>query len=77
LALNLAAKIPGSREKTATPQAYDAFLKGWEHYRRFSPDDYSKAIPYFERAVQLDKNYGRAYAVLASIYWENSRQGES
>ena len=77
LALNLTAKMPGGREKTANPQAYDAFLKGWEHYRRFSPDDYSKAIPYFERAVQLDQNYGRAYAALASIYWESSRQGES
>jgi adenylate cyclase len=77
LALNLTAKVPGSREKTAIPQAYDAFLKGWELYRRFSPDDFSKAIPYFERAVQLDQNYGRAYAALATIYWESWRQGES
>jgi adenylate cyclase len=77
LALNLTAKLPGNREKTANPQAYDVFLQGWEFYRRFSANNFSKAIPYFERAVQLDQNYGRVYAALASIYWESWRQGES
>ena len=77
LALNLTARTPGNRQQTANSQAYDAFLKGWEHYRRFSPDDFSRAIPYFERAVELDPDYGRAYAALASLYWESWRQGES
>jgi adenylate cyclase len=77
LALNLAAKESGKREATKNPQAYDAFLRGWELYRRFSADDFAKAIPLFERAVRLDPNYGRAYAALASIYWESWRQGNA
>ncbi|HSS65060.1 MAG TPA: adenylate/guanylate cyclase domain-containing protein, partial [Gammaproteobacteria bacterium] len=64
-------------EETVSPRAYDAFLQGWEFYRRFSADDFEKAIPHFERAVGLDPDYGRAYAALASIYWESVRQGES
>jgi adenylate cyclase len=66
-----------SAEETDSPQAYDAFLQGWELYRRFSADNFKQAIPHFERAIQLDPNYGRAYAALASIYWESIRQGES
>jgi adenylate cyclase len=77
LALNLGGKMPNSREETANPQAYDVFLQGWQHYRRYTADDFAKAIPYFERAIELDQNYGRAYAALASIYWESSRQGRS
>jgi TolB-like protein/class 3 adenylate cyclase/Flp pilus assembly protein TadD len=72
----LAVKLsPGEQEKitrkeTDNIEAYDAFLKGWEHYRRWAPEDFRKAITYFERAIELDSNYGRAYAALASIYLE-------
>jgi tetratricopeptide (TPR) repeat protein len=57
------------RSETAVPAAYDAFLRGWEHFRRATPEDYGKAIPYFEQAVKLDPEYGRAYAALALTYW--------
>jgi adenylate cyclase len=77
LALNLGGKMPGGQERTTNPQAYDAFLRGWQYYRRFTADDFATAIPYFERAIELDQNYGRAYAALASIYWESWRQGRS
>jgi TolB-like protein/class 3 adenylate cyclase len=65
-----------ARKETGNPQAYDAFLQGWEYYQRFSADDFVKAIPFFERAVELDPEYGRAYAALASVYWESVRQGD-
>jgi adenylate cyclase len=77
LSLNLTATEPGRREQTKNPQAYDAFLQGWALYRRFSADDFARAIPHFQDAVRLDSNYGRAYAALASVYWESWRQGES
>ncbi|HEY7688021.1 MAG TPA: tetratricopeptide repeat protein, partial [Dongiaceae bacterium] len=57
-----------NRQETQVPAAYDAFLRGWEHYRRTTPDDYAAAIPYFEEAVRLDPEYGRAYAALALVY---------
>jgi adenylate cyclase len=59
-----------SRKETDNIEAYDAFLKGWEHYRRWTPEDFRKAIPYFERAIELDSQYGRAYAAIASVYTE-------
>jgi len=65
----------GEQEKVAGKEtdkieAYDAFLKGWKHYRQWTPEDFREAIPYFEKAIELDPNYGRAHAALASIYME-------
>jgi TolB-like protein/class 3 adenylate cyclase/Flp pilus assembly protein TadD len=60
-----------ARKDTANISAYDAFLQGWVHYVRTTPEDYVKAIRYFEKAVKLDPDYGRAYAALSSIYWES------
>jgi TolB-like protein/class 3 adenylate cyclase/Tfp pilus assembly protein PilF len=57
-----------NRQETQVPAAYDAFLRGWEHYRRSTPDNYAVAIPYFEEAIRLDPEYGRAYAALALVY---------
>jgi TolB-like protein/Flp pilus assembly protein TadD len=77
----LALKLTGSgqgvvaRKETDNTEAYDAFLQGWEHYRRFTPDDFVKAVSFFETAIELDPNYWRAYAVLASIYWESFQSG--
>ena len=63
------------REETDNPAAYDAFLQGWDHYKRRMPDGYAKAVPYFEKAVALDPEYGRAYAALASTFWESWERG--
>ena len=78
LALKLTA---AEREHTASKEtnnieAYDAFLKGWEHYQRFTPEDFSTAISHFKRAIELDPDYGRAYAALALTYWMGTGQGE-
>jgi TolB-like protein/class 3 adenylate cyclase len=59
-----------ARKETDNPKAYDAFLEGWAHYVRRTPEDYAEAIGHFERAVVLDPDYSRAYAALASTYWE-------
>jgi TolB-like protein/DNA-binding SARP family transcriptional activator len=77
LALNLTKdeQIERANRYTDNVEAHDAFLKGWVNYRRFSAEDFAKAIPFFEKAIQLDPNYGRAYAALASLYWESVRQG--
>jgi TolB-like protein len=63
-------------KETDNVEAYDAFLKGWEHYQRFTPEDFSEAISLFKRAIDLDPNYGRAYAALALTYWVGAGQGE-
>ncbi len=57
------------------PRAYDAFLQGREFYRRATPEDYAKAVPHLEDAIQLDNKYGRAYAALAEIYRDSAVMG--
>ncbi|NIP48073.1 MAG: hypothetical protein GWN21_18835 [Gammaproteobacteria bacterium] len=52
--------------------AYDAFLRGWEHLLRRTPEDAAQAVDFFERALALDPAYARAYAALAQTYWDNS-----
>jgi tetratricopeptide (TPR) repeat protein len=63
------------RKETDSAEAYDAFLKGWAHYRRGTLDDFVQAISYFEDAVKEDPNYSRAYAALARVYYRSARMG--
>jgi adenylate cyclase len=63
--------------ETNSPAAYDAVLLGMDLMRKDREDDTLKAIASFERAVELDRGYGRAYAALAAAnlrivvsYWE-------
>jgi TolB-like protein/class 3 adenylate cyclase len=63
-----------ARRGTENTQAYDVFLKGWQHYLRQTPEDFRAAIVHFKKAVELDPKYGRAYAALAATYWEASRR---
>jgi len=48
--------------------AFEAYLKGSKHYGRFNPKDLAKAAFHFKKAIELDPNYGRAYAALALAY---------
>jgi len=61
--------------ETDVPEAYDAFLLGWELYRRQTIADNTKAINQLEKAVALDPGYGRAYAGLAAAYWDVVNRG--
>src|SRR5262249_30827499 len=61
-------QLTSGRRETAVPGAYDAFLRGWEHNRRTTPEDFAEAIRYLEKAIELDPEYGRAYAALAMVY---------
>ena len=61
-----------ARGGTGNAQAYDVFLKGWQHYLRQTPEDFRAAIDQFKKAIDLDPEYGRAYAALAATYWEAS-----
>ena len=59
-----------SRRGTDNAAAYDAFLKGWQHYQKQTPEEFVAAIVDFKRATALDPNYGRAYAAAAATYWD-------
>jgi hypothetical protein len=77
LAVSLTAREQRARERaeTAVPEAYDAFLKGWEHAQTRTPEQYVKALEYFQRAVELDPDYARAHAAIASVYWKSWWEG--
>jgi tetratricopeptide (TPR) repeat protein len=69
-----------AQKKTASPgtdnvAAYDAFLKGWSHYLRNTFEDSAEALSHFEKAIELDPNYSRAYAAVALTYWRYSLKG--
>jgi TolB-like protein/Flp pilus assembly protein TadD len=59
-------------QETDNVAAYDLFLQGWTQYIRRTPDGFAKAVSHFKKAIELDPKYGRAYAALASTYWESS-----
>jgi len=55
--------------ETRNPQAYDAVLRGWAHYRLGPEEETNKAIALFEQAIALDPDYGRAHAAIAAASW--------
>ena len=57
-----------ARRDTVSTEAHDAFLKGRIYFRRNTPEDFAKAVPYFEKAIAFDPQYGRAHAALAAVY---------
>ncbi|MBW2622724.1 MAG: guanylyl cyclase [Deltaproteobacteria bacterium] len=59
-------------KETDNIEAYDAFLKGSEHFVRFTAEDFSQALIFFKQAVELDPDYSRAYAALAYLYWRGA-----
>jgi adenylate cyclase len=59
-----------AQHETTSLAAYDAFLRGWDRYKRATPADFIKALPFFEQAIELDARYGRAHAALAMIYFQ-------
>jgi TolB-like protein/Flp pilus assembly protein TadD len=62
-----------ARKDTDNLLAYDSFLKGQEHYHRWTPEDFEKAASYLKKAIELDPSYGKAYAVLGSLYFYSIR----
>ena len=55
--------------RPVVPAAYEAYLKGREHWRRGTEHEWQQARLYFEQAAQIDPNYAPAYAGLADYYW--------
>jgi adenylate cyclase len=51
-------------------EAYNALLEGLGHFYRYTPDGTAKAAALFKKSIELDPNYGRAYAALAHVYYQ-------
>ena len=59
-----------TRRGTDDAQAYDMVLRGWGHYLKQTPEEFSAAIADFKKATEIDPGYARAWAALAAIHWE-------
>ena len=56
------------RPYTSSQVAWEYFMRGAELYRRFTPQDNAKARELFEKAIDLDPVFARAYASLAATH---------
>jgi TolB-like protein/rhodanese-related sulfurtransferase len=65
------------RAETSSPEAYDAYLRGWKRYRQGTPGDLAKSVSYFEQAIELDPDYNRAHSALAASFWTIALNGWS
>ncbi len=61
-------RVGPRRAETTSTQAYGHYLQGRHLFQRRSDGDLPQAKSHFERAVQIDPNYGRAWAALAGVY---------
>ena len=62
-----------AQRETDNAEAYDIFLRGWEQYLRQTPESFRQAITLFEKAIELDPNYSRAYAAISLTLWQGWR----
>jgi TolB-like protein/Tfp pilus assembly protein PilF len=59
----------------ASVEAYDELLRGLDHYGRRSFEDNELAKAHFQRAIELDPGYARAYAALALAWSRDAVDG--
>jgi TolB-like protein/Tfp pilus assembly protein PilF len=53
---------------TSNARAYDLYLKGWSFFHRFGGKNIRYALQMFERAIEEDPEFSRAWAALADAY---------
>ena len=68
--LSGAEKAQWAQIGTNSLEAHDAYLKGWEHYLRQTPENHAIARDYFLQSLEYDSEYNRSLAALAALYWE-------
>lgn len=56
--------------KAVNPEAHDSYLKGLYFWGEFTEEGLTKAVHYFEDAIQKQPDYAPAYAGLANAYHE-------
>ena len=59
--------------RTVNPEAYEAYLKGLQHWYKLLPSEIDAAQQYFELALKKDPNYALAYAGIALV-WAGRQQ---
>jgi TolB-like protein/Tfp pilus assembly protein PilF len=58
-----------ARAQPVNPEAHLAYLRGRHSLEKYTQEDLSKALEYFQKAIQIDPNYAPAYAGMADAYY--------
>jgi TolB-like protein/DNA-binding winged helix-turn-helix (wHTH) protein/tetratricopeptide (TPR) repeat protein len=61
-------RLGPTRAETSSAQAYEHYLQGRHLFHRRTGADLLQAKSHFEKAVQIDPDYGRAWGALAGFY---------
>ena len=67
-ALSVTLKESGVGSQRVAPKAYDFFLRGLSYFAKHNIQDTIYARQMFERAIEVDPEFGRAWAGLAYTY---------
>jgi len=66
--LKVGEKTALRKRSTEDPEAYSLYLKGLYFHSRPSFESYSKALNFFQAAIDKDPNFAQAYAGMAFIF---------
>jgi TolB-like protein len=59
--------------RQVNPEAYEAYLKGMQHWNRLTPADVETALQYFDLSIKKDPNYAPAHVGVYRV-WTARRQ---
>jgi len=68
LSATLLSAPPPGRTASLDSDAYQLYLRGHFHWNRRSPEEFRKAVRFFEQAIARDPNYALAFTGLADCY---------
>ncbi len=68
LTLSPESKAELAKTDIVQPEAYELYLLGRQEFNRWSPQGFTQAAEYFEKAIQKDPNYALPRAWLALCY---------
>jgi TolB-like protein/Tfp pilus assembly protein PilF len=57
-----------TKNDTENSEAYSLYRRGRFHWHQSTPQELERAIDFFQKALQVDNNYARAYAGIADAY---------
>jgi TolB-like protein/Tfp pilus assembly protein PilF len=63
----LSATLP-TRSASLNSEAYQLYLRGHFHWNRRSPEEFRKAIAFFQQAIAVEPDYALAFTGLANCY---------
>ena len=63
------------REPTESLSAYDCFLRGMAEWHDWTQSSHNNALKLFYQAIELDAQFGRAYALAAGCYLMRKSNG--